>query len=151
MRKYLRHEPPKTRGIPSPPRGYRPRCPVMVRGQAALDAARRGCDLYVFNDQEGWVPAGPGALARAERMESHALWIYGSDEDCAYGIPGGGDAGEKNLGWRLRDREGPMRSNARRLRSEIESPDVEEEVLELADWRLGLNYEDIGCFYEHGQ
>ena len=43
------------------------------------------------------------------------------------------------------------RSNARRLRSEIESPDVEEEVLELADWRLGLNYEDIGCFYEHGQ
>ena len=143
MRKYLRHEPPKTRGIPSPPRGYRPRGPVMVRGQAALDAARRGCDLYVFNDQEGWVPAGPGALARAERMESHALWIYGSDEDCAYGIPGGGDAGEKNLGWRLRDREGPMRRNPEdaddlvsleRLRKIFDLPEFEDAINEDYCW-----------------
>lgn len=55
-------------------RGKRPN---MVRGTRAIESASLGAKLFVFNDQRGWVEAGPGALARAKRMESHATWIYG--------------------------------------------------------------------------
>lgn len=38
-----------------------------IFGQRALDAARQGAPLLVFNQQKGWIPAGPGALARFEQ------------------------------------------------------------------------------------
>jgi len=53
------------------------RRPNMVRGARAIEAASLGAKLFVFNDQRGWVEAGPGALGRAKRMESWATWIYG--------------------------------------------------------------------------
>ncbi len=39
-----------------------------IRGIRAIEAARHGAPLYVFNQSRGWVPAGPGALDRAERI-----------------------------------------------------------------------------------
>jgi hypothetical protein len=49
----------------------------MIAGIKAINAARNGAALYVLDPQHGWVPAGEKALERAERMDVHALWIYG--------------------------------------------------------------------------
>jgi hypothetical protein len=47
----------------------------MLVGADAIGAARKGARLYV-RSFAGLVPASPGAIERAERMEPHALWIY---------------------------------------------------------------------------
>ncbi len=49
----------------------------MLRGQQAIEAALRGAQLYVLNEQTGWVEGGPEALSRALRMEPYATWVYG--------------------------------------------------------------------------
>ena len=49
----------------------------MIRGERAIEAAKNGAPLFVWNEQKGWVEAGPGAVERAGRMLPGALWIYG--------------------------------------------------------------------------
>jgi hypothetical protein len=60
----------------------------MVRGERAIAAAKAGAPLFVFNDQRGWVPAGLGALGRAQRSlalsnergeGTHGISCYGAD------------------------------------------------------------------------
>lgn len=52
---------------------------ILKRGINAIEAARKGRPLYVFNPQRGWVACDAKlVLARAARMEPHSLWIYGS-------------------------------------------------------------------------
>lgn len=52
--------------------------PITSTGAAAIEAAKNGAPLYVLNPQHGWQLAHKAdALARAERMEPHALAIYG--------------------------------------------------------------------------
>lgn len=51
--------------------------PKMIQGPDAIAAAEKGAALFVLSPQEGWVPAGSVALARARLCEPHALWIYG--------------------------------------------------------------------------
>ncbi len=66
-----------------------------IRGIRAIEAARHGAPLYVFNRQRGWVPAGPGALDRAERIIdiNARMGVPYTDVGLGdYGVPG------KNVG-----------------------------------------------------
>jgi|SRR5271166_1166509 len=53
---------------------YQGRLVRLVRGQQAIEAARQGAPLLVFNDQKGWVRGGSGALQRAEQALAEGWW-----------------------------------------------------------------------------
>lgn len=53
------------------------KCALVTGAEAVRMAREEGHTLLVLNPQRGWIEAGPGAVERAERMERHALWIYG--------------------------------------------------------------------------
>lgn len=53
----------------------------MITGPAAIEAAKKGAPLFVLNEQQGWIPGGPGALARAQRMDPGSTWIYGVEPE----------------------------------------------------------------------
>lgn len=48
---------------------------VKLAGRRAIEAAEQGAPLYV-RSFSGIVPADPGTVERARRMDPHALWIY---------------------------------------------------------------------------
>ena len=65
-------------GCANPPRRraiyYQGRLVRLVRGQKAIEAARQGAPLFVFNEQKGWVRGGSGALQRAEQALAEGWW-----------------------------------------------------------------------------
>ena len=56
---------------------------VTVKGQAAIDAARKGAPFFVHNAQHGWVRVSQAeldaALARAARLVDIRPDVYGAD------------------------------------------------------------------------
>jgi len=67
----------------------------MIRGLRAIELAERGAPLFVFNQQRGWVPGGPGALARAQRIrDQKPVWGPPGHGLSDYGVPEG--ASQKN-------------------------------------------------------